>query len=535
MDQSFNLKVPNRKYVLVEYPGRVKNVDRALKSLGGEKTIANALNKEVKTIELRYRPEDPFSHPVVGDVVPTSSLLLKVTKRKKKNQPDDEAAFKAEALGTILKSCRFRAMADFQYLVPKDEKFSRLRSSLEKGNVNEILNYKLDEEDNMTHIPPPVFSMRETPFDYAYHQFQPILRVRVRQRDGSYAIKLVNRFKRTALELISLSFEDTEIPTSPKFDLTVLKADERALADEIKKLFEERPVWTRVALLSNIAHSKHSSLRGALNANAYTFRTGPFRECWIKYGIDPRKDQKYHVYQNVDIRGTMELSHSRMGRRGTNRLLEAKIHKTPLSNEVNEEQRTSHLFDGRGAVPKSALLCLCDVTDTDFKTLIYSPGYMKSVCTKRSGFYYDCVYDRIRVLIKKKVYEYKLTGKAASLTNATQGLEEAIAKEIKMRKYDESTGFVDKGDHEEEDDEGEKGLSKEESFAKTLREIQAQGFGFGSMDLEKLAEFDFDVLYGEEADEDIVEPEDVEGEAVGEDEEEEREDKSLWELNDFDL
>ena len=41
MDQSFKLNVPNRKFVLVEYPGRVKNVDRALKTLGGEKAVAN--------------------------------------------------------------------------------------------------------------------------------------------------------------------------------------------------------------------------------------------------------------------------------------------------------------------------------------------------------------------------------------------------------------------------------------------------------------------------------------------------------------
>ncbi|CAB4417855.1 unnamed protein product [Rhizophagus irregularis] len=30
------------------------------------------------------RPDDPFCHPINGDVIPTSNLLLKVTRRKKK-------------------------------------------------------------------------------------------------------------------------------------------------------------------------------------------------------------------------------------------------------------------------------------------------------------------------------------------------------------------------------------------------------------------------------------------------------------------
>ena len=34
----------------------------------------------------------------------------------------------------------------------------------------------------------------------------------------------------------------------------------------------------------------------ALNTVAYTFRTGPWRECWVKFGIDPRTDKKYYMY-----------------------------------------------------------------------------------------------------------------------------------------------------------------------------------------------------------------------------------------------
>ncbi|KAI9249127.1 RNA polymerase III transcription factor IIIC subunit-domain-containing protein [Phascolomyces articulosus] len=454
MDQTFNLTIPNRKFILVEYPGRVKNVDRALKTLGGEKAIVNLLDKDVKTIELRQRPEDPFCHPIAGDVLPSSSLLLKVTKRKKKNQPDEEATFKTEALGTISKTCRFRAMADFQYIVPKDNKLRQLRQSLEEGRVNDILNFQIDEDKStMVQIPPPIFSMRETPFDYNYNQNQPIMRVRVRQRDGSYAIRLVHRFKRPALEIASIKFEEAKVPEGPQFDTDLLKTEEQTLADELKKLFEERVIWTRVGILNHVEASRQRYLRGALNTVAYTFRTGPWRECWIKYGIDPRIDKKYHIYQHLGIRGLFDFMDARVPtgtRKGFNRVVKQSIANAKKEITANREENVNLIFDGKNAPPKSAVICLVDVTDPDFQVLLNSPKYLKSVCTKDSGFYYACVLDRLRNMIKKKMLEWKSTGKMSHLPSITKGLDQAIAKEIESKKYDESMGFVDRGDHNEE-------------------------------------------------------------------------------------
>lgn len=29
--------------------------------------------------------------------------------------------------------------------------------------------------------------------------------------------------------------------------------------------------------------------------NAYVVSDGPWRDLWVKYGVDPRSDQKYHM------------------------------------------------------------------------------------------------------------------------------------------------------------------------------------------------------------------------------------------------
>lgn len=54
------------------------------------------------------------------------------------------------------------------------------------------MNYKVPDDDedfdNLRNIPPPAFTPIETPFSYGYKQNAPVLRVRVRQPDGSVSI-----------------------------------------------------------------------------------------------------------------------------------------------------------------------------------------------------------------------------------------------------------------------------------------------------------------------------------------------------------
>lgn len=69
-------------------------------------------------MELRYRPKDPLSHPINGDVKETANLLLKVTRWRRKDRMDvdqeDEDEFvppnqyKTEVIGIIGQTCRFR-------------------------------------------------------------------------------------------------------------------------------------------------------------------------------------------------------------------------------------------------------------------------------------------------------------------------------------------------------------------------------------------------------------------------------------------
>lgn len=115
-------ELPAAHFYSIEYPGYVhpESVVTAVHSLGGQSSIDRAFRrsapKEDALLELNLRPDNPFSHPLPGDLVPTNNILLKVVKRRLKRTPDDDGSHKdiigeytAAAVGVIPKTARFRS------------------------------------------------------------------------------------------------------------------------------------------------------------------------------------------------------------------------------------------------------------------------------------------------------------------------------------------------------------------------------------------------------------------------------------------
>ena len=81
------------------------------------------------------------------------------------------------------------------------------------------------------------------------------------------------------------------------------------------QLFEERPVWSRNSLCSQMQYPR-DTLKLLLPTVAYYWLTGPWRTMWTKFGYDPRKDPASKVYQTLDYR-------IRMGATGQSHWLKA--------------------------------------------------------------------------------------------------------------------------------------------------------------------------------------------------------------------
>ena len=114
-------ELPTTHFYSIEYPGYVhpESVGKAVHTLGGQSSIDRAFRRsaprEDSPLELNLRPDNPFSHPLLGDLVPTNNIMLRVVKRKlKHHRPDDDGAqtvgeYTAVAVGVIPKTARFRS------------------------------------------------------------------------------------------------------------------------------------------------------------------------------------------------------------------------------------------------------------------------------------------------------------------------------------------------------------------------------------------------------------------------------------------
>jgi hypothetical protein len=117
--------LPHNHFYSVEYPGYVRptSVPLAVRNLGGQASLENVFrrttSKSSGTVELNLRPDNPFTHPIPGELVGTNNLLLKVVKRRRKRREGEEATgantdeivgeYTAEVVGVVPKTVRFRS------------------------------------------------------------------------------------------------------------------------------------------------------------------------------------------------------------------------------------------------------------------------------------------------------------------------------------------------------------------------------------------------------------------------------------------
>ncbi|KAG6855045.1 hypothetical protein C0991_005974 [Blastosporella zonata] len=152
--QAVEHPLPQIPFYSIEYPGYVRttSVPLAVSNLGGQSALESAFkraaSKTETLIELKLRPDQPFAHPVPGDVVATNNILLKVVRKRRKNRLEDGAIgeYTAEAIGVIPKTARFRSMVDYQYQPDMNDPVSKLRVAMDEMDVDALQSYVMPEE-----------------------------------------------------------------------------------------------------------------------------------------------------------------------------------------------------------------------------------------------------------------------------------------------------------------------------------------------------------------------------------------------------
>ncbi|KAG7022593.1 General transcription factor 3C polypeptide 5, partial [Cucurbita argyrosperma subsp. argyrosperma] len=298
-DNTISGFLPTAQVFAVHYPGYPSSKRRAVETLGGKQSILKVRDLQSNKLELRFRPEDPYSHPTHGELRPCTYKITNsridmmkghpksdstegIKKVEKEVPREDEINLDFEMVACVPEAYHFEGMADYQHVVATHaDATKRKKGSWTEmhepclGKVNAI---DVDKEDTMILVP-PLFALKDVPESLVF------------DTACLYAPK----------SLETVIWEKYVPRGSEEWDYQVA----------VSNLFEERPIWPKESLVERMLKMglvfRHGVFRRLLSRIAYYFSSGPFQRFWIKKGYDPRKDCDSRKYQRIDFRVPQSL------------------------------------------------------------------------------------------------------------------------------------------------------------------------------------------------------------------------------------
>ncbi|CAN7072719.1 unnamed protein product [Brassica oleracea var. botrytis] len=312
--------LPSKEAFVVHFPGYPSSIPRAIETLGGVQGITEARGLFSNKLELRFRPEDPYAHPALGEQRPCSGFLFKISKQEVK-KPDSQPvvatsdvslkeaspALCADIVARVSDAFHFDGMADYQHVIPIHADIARQKKR-KWMDVDPLAGGSdlmgLADEDVMMLLP-QVFAPKDIPDNLA---LKPPATSGPKKKDDA----ATQNFYETSVCLVLVLNYHIHIPKNLNWEEFVSPSSHHwQWQVSLSALFEERPIWTRDSVVQRLLDKglkcTHHMLNRYLLRAAYYFSNGPFLRFWIKRGYDPRNDPESRVYQRMEFRVPPEL------------------------------------------------------------------------------------------------------------------------------------------------------------------------------------------------------------------------------------
>ncbi|CAD1811324.1 Transcription factor tau TFC1 [Candida parapsilosis] len=510
--ESYSMDIPH--VAAVELPLNIKNKAKVINALGGRDKISDAIKNSDVPLELRFR-KDPFHHPVQATTSTNERVLIKVSipkKVAKQNQGasvreliqmsnDDKSAPKIQPIAIIDKTFRFRAMSDFQVITKNNLDVQDITKNVLNATNYESLKQYVENHNNFHgymdmnneyfenkdhHLPPPpVFSPIKYPYDYRY-QKNPITSAVKDEKSGE--MKIIS--KKTPFKLHTILIDiSTDPPTQPPPKLTAnlnklldqklsVNSPEYLLVKCIewcKEMFTIKPIWIRRQLYDIIPDELNKSLKFALPYVSYIYKSGPWRFCNIKIGVDPRTDPSFWRYQNEYFRvlGVRNSSHD-----SSKKVVPKTLEHAPFPIEISQNL----LFDGVN-LPSAVTYQIGDILDLDITSIIENHSksmgkdFVRDSLDTSDGWINKTTMNLIRRIMRYKLQQLVKEepidqSKIYKMSNADFAREETCVEDIKDDEEDTKMGIYDFDDGDEQEEvveelRGEEEVVEEENQKET--------------------------------------------------------------------
>lgn len=130
------------------------------------------------------------------------------------------------------------------------------------------------------------------------------------------------------------------------------------------------------------------------------------KACWIKYGLDPRKDPQYRHYQTIDLRGIFAKQKNIIQNISKVPISAGKINQLGGDSKLIANEFKNHMIDGIHYTA-SRQFQLCDIVDSNYQQLIYSVVYLADQHTVKDGWYVEGHIAAIRKRLKEEMKDLR--------------------------------------------------------------------------------------------------------------------------------
>lgn len=185
-------------------------------------------------------------------------------------------------------------LCDFQYVPMTQSRSDKLECIYSSIYPAGIPSFSWLKNDVPYFLPPAAFSRMDT-----IQQYVP------KSETDPGLENIIGKNKRCQAGFSNyIYFKTSEVPTTaPKGIEAAMRVKflQNSHLEQIRQLFEERPIWSKNAIMYKTRFTSEQ-LKILLPSVAYYFMTGPWRIMWVKLGYDPRKDIYAFKYQTLDYR-----------------------------------------------------------------------------------------------------------------------------------------------------------------------------------------------------------------------------------------
>jgi general transcription factor 3C polypeptide 5 (transcription factor C subunit 1) len=291
---------------------------------------------------------------------------------------------------------------------------TRLKDTLLTGKYSALRDFSFDKRPGLPlNIgPPPSFCQVDMPFNYNYQQ-NALVKFTT---DASGKKIAVNTNRPFQIIMHHVPVDAPTVPTGPHHSImpeSQLKKSQKLMVSRVRKLLETRPILTRRYMLNTIKSTSQDDLRQSLQHCGYHFVTGPWKDCLIAFGVDPRADPQLRMYQTLTFQVQFQSRYAPRDEWVDQRTVQHSYVAASASASLNPntnpptaaapEKPASHLFDGTTVIPDGKVWQLCDITDAQLRRVL-DAAPLRATCDVRiDGWFRNGTMAKVRGVMKDKL------------------------------------------------------------------------------------------------------------------------------------